>query len=97
MGLFHINGGQGGAFNVPWEKWWESLGLVPSFGLEFCFISIFLLALVWVKEDEFEGVNMWVRRGWFGTLVYYSRWFYHLLLLIMLLFCSRVAEERVKY
>ena len=55
MGSFHINGGQRGAFNASWEEWQESLRLGPSLDLAFHSICCFLSALVWVKEDDFDG------------------------------------------
>ena len=93
MGSLHINGGQSGAFNASWDEWRASLGLATSLGLAFRFICGLLLALVWVKEDDFNGVNRQVIRGWFGTVVSYSSSFYHILLLIMLSFRCRVAEK----
>ena len=63
MGLLRINGGHTHAFNASWEKWREILGLGPSLGLAFRFICGFLSTLVWVKEDDFDGVNRKVRHG----------------------------------
>ena len=50
--LVHINGGKGGAFNVPWEMWQASLGLSPSLGLAFRFLVACSLLLLCVREGD---------------------------------------------
>ena len=57
MGLVCINGGKSGAFNASWVKWWESVGLGQNVSLAFCIIFCFLLALVWVKGNDFDGFS----------------------------------------
>ena len=57
MGSLCINGGQSGTFNASWDEWRAILGIAPNLGLAFRFICGLLSALVWVKEDEFDGVN----------------------------------------
>ena len=63
MGSLHINGSESGVFNVSWKEWWEILGFGPSLGLEFLSIRSPLLALVWVKVDDFIGTSRKVRHG----------------------------------
>ena len=52
MGPVQINGVQGGAFNVPWEMWWESLGLGPSVSLAFHLFVTCSLLLLCVREGD---------------------------------------------
>ena len=96
MGSLWINGGQSGTFNVSWEDSRESLGISLILGLAFHSICCFLSALVWVKENDFDGFRRHVRCGWFCTSVACCSSYYHSLLLIVLSFCCRVAEGQVK-
>ena len=56
MGLVDMNGGHGGAFNVPWEMWRASLGIGPSVSLEFLFFGAFSLLLLCMREGDDDNL-----------------------------------------
>ena len=59
MGLVHINGGQGGTFNVPWEERKQRLGIGPSPSISMVISHhlCLLFAPVQYGGNDFDGLT----------------------------------------